>query len=237
MTTTTSSGLTVLNLSAGYSNRAVVDGISLDVKAGEIVLLSGANGAGKSTLLRCISGHIRAIVGDVRIDGRSLPTRLERRARSGVILVPEERSIFRTLSVDENLRLAQRAGYDPLSLFPELEKHLNRRAGQLSGGQQQMLSLARALGCGAKFLLIDELTLGLAPVAIGRLLGSLRTVAASGVGVLLVEQHVRMALAIADRGFVLAGGKISMSGDAEHLRANIDEIENAYLGNGRPSGD
>ena len=222
--------LTVVGLTAGYSNRAVVSDISLEVRTGEIVLLSGANGAGKSTLLHCISGRIRSMGGEMLINGVPAPARLEKRARLGVILVPEERAIFRTLTVAENLRVVGRVDTDALNFFPELKTHLGRKAGLLSGGQQQMLSLARALACGAKFLLIDELTLGLAPRAIVQLFESLRTVAASGVGVLLVEQHVRMALALADRGLILAGGTISISGGAAELRARIDEIENAYLG-------
>lgn len=227
----TSHHLAAVALSAGYDQRAVVQEISLEVRSGEIVVLSGANGAGKSTLLHCLAGRIGALSGSTTLDGRPLPPNLERRARSGILLVPEERSIFRTLTVEENLRMSGRKASDLLGVFPELEEHLPRKAGLLSGGQQQMLSLARALGCQPKVLLIDELTLGLAPIAVGRLLDSLRSMTATtGIGVLLVEQHVRRALTVADRGYVLAGGRVVIEGDAASLTRDLTDIEQSYLG-------
>jgi ABC-type branched-subunit amino acid transport system ATPase component/ABC-type branched-subunit amino acid transport system permease subunit len=225
------SELTVSSLISGYGQRAVVQDVSVDVRSGEIVVVSGANGAGKSTLLHTIAGRIPSMSGRIDLDGTVLPASLEGRARHGVLLVPEERSIFRTLSVEENLRMSGRDVSESLRFFPELEPHLTRRAGLLSGGQQQMLSLARALGFRPKFLLIDELTLGLAPVAVARLLASVRTIASSeSVGVILVEQHVRKALTIADRGYVLAGGRITIEGTVAYLNANLDEVERSYLG-------
>ena len=223
--------LSLVDVCAGHNHRAVVQGISLWVESGELVALSGANGVGKSTLLHCIAGRIPVLEGTILLDGKQLPRKLERRARSGVVLVPEERSVFRSLTVEENLRMSGRKPDTLLSIFPELGDHLRRPAGLLSGGQQQMLSLARALGCEPKFLLIDELSLGLAPLAVGRLLDGLKTTVMSrGTGVLLVEQHVRRALSVVDRGYDLGGGRIVMSGTANHLRDNMDEIEKNYLG-------
>lgn len=225
-----SSGLTVDSLCAGYGGRVVVRDIGLSVHRGKIALLSGANGAGKSTLLHCISGRLPSVSGTICIDGQRAAKSLERRAQQGVVLVPEERSIFKSLTVSENLRLAGR-NRARMDIFPELQEHLGRPAGLLSGGQQQLLALARALSCGAKYLLVDELTLGLAPLAIQRLLDRLREVVISeGIGVLLVEQHVRVALGCADWGAVLSGGTVSLSGDSEYLRHNLAKIEDAYLG-------
>jgi branched-chain amino acid transport system ATP-binding protein len=227
----TQNELVVSAIAAGYGNRAVVREVSICVKAGEIVIIAGANGAGKTTLLQCIGGQLPAMAGSVCLNGEVQPRSLQRRARNGIVLVPEERWIFRTLTVAENLRMCGREATEVVRFFPELIAHMPRKAGLLSGGQQQMLSLAGTLGYRPKFLLVDELTLGLAPMAVGRLLTSLREIASSeGVGVILVEQHVRKALPIADRGYVLAGGEIAMSGSAQHLWKNIAEVEKSYLG-------
>lgn len=223
--------LTVSGLRAGYGRHDVVHGIDLTVSSRQIVLLSGPNGAGKSTTLNAIAGRMKAQGGTVSVDGQALPKRLDRRARAGVSLLPEQRSIFNTLSAAENLMVASRAIDTGLDLFPELKDHLRRRAGLLSGGQQRILGLARALATRPKFLLIDEMTLGLAPIIVSRLLDCLGEItAAHGVGILLVEQHIRRALEVADRGYVIRSGRIAVAGDIETLRSQSADIENAYLG-------
>lgn len=223
--------LTVSALCAGYGRHEVVHGINLSVSSREIVLLSGANGAGKSTTMNAIAGRLHAHAGTVSIDGHPLPKRLDRRARAGVSLLPEQRSIFNSLTTAENLHVARGSVDTGLDLFPELRGHLRRRAGLLSGGQQRILGLARALAIRPKFLLIDEMTLGLAPIIISRLLNCLREITAThGVGILLVEQHIRRALDVAQRGYVISGGQIAVEGDTDTLRRHSAEIENAYLG-------
>lgn len=229
--TSTRAELAVTGLHAGYGRNEVVKGVDITVSTGEIVLLSGANGAGKSTTMKAIAGRIDKTAGSLTLDGEPLPHRLVRRARRGVVLLPEERSIFNTLTAAENLRIGGKDIDAGLDLFPELRDHLHRRAGLLSGGQQRILALARALATRPKILLIDEMTLGLAPIVVSRLLDCLAEITqAHDVGVLLVEQHVRRALRIAARGYVLTAGRIAIAGGVEELHAHAAEIENAYLG-------
>jgi branched-chain amino acid transport system ATP-binding protein len=204
--------------------------VTLEVRSGEIVALLGANGAGKTTTILTLCGELRPMSGEVMFLGRPARSSLTQQARAGLTLVTEEKSVFMGLTTAENLRLGQGNPERALELFPLLRDHLKRKAGLLSGGQQQILTLARALASNPKVLLADELTLGLAPVIVRQLLEVLRRTAdEDDVGVLLVEQHVRSALAIADRIYVLRRGRVVLSGDAREMRNRIDEIEESYL--------
>src|SRR3954464_15533088 len=178
---------------------AVVRGLDLRVDPGGVVALIGPNGGGKTTTLLTLSGELPPLAGEVPLNGEVTQAPLFRRARRGLGFVTEERSVFMRLSVADNLRLARARRADVLELFPELGPLMRRSAGLLSGGEQQMLALARALAREPKLLLIDELSLGLAPLVVRRLLDAVRQAATErGLGVLLVEQHVRQALQIAD---------------------------------------
>jgi branched-chain amino acid transport system ATP-binding protein len=217
-------------VSAGYGKMAVIRDVDLRVDAGEIVALIGPNGAGKTTTLLTLAGELTPMAGEVSFLG--VPTRapMHARCRNGLGYVTEERSVIMDMSVADNLKLA---GVDPpvaFEHFPILEKIMNRRAGLCSGGEQQMLSLARALGRRPKVLLADELSLGLAPIIVANLLQAVREAADSrGVSVLLVEQHVRQALKIADRVYVMERGRIVLSGTSTEVAGQLDRIEAAYL--------
>jgi branched-chain amino acid transport system ATP-binding protein len=177
-----------------------------------------------------LAGELRPLAGEVRFLGDGSRAPLHRRARRGLGFVTEERSVFMDLTARQNLGVGSCAVASAIRLFPELEPLLGRRAGLLSGGEQQMLTLARALGRGPKLLLADELSLGLAPRAVGRLLEAVRNAADAGMGALLVEQHIHRALEIADRVYVLSGGRVEYAGSAADARARLDEIEGHYLG-------
>ncbi|GAA4548705.1 ABC transporter ATP-binding protein [Pseudonocardia xishanensis] len=224
--------LEVQGLEAGYEGRAVVHGIDLSVGRGEIVALLGANGAGKSTTLRTVSGLLRPLGGHVRLDGVDLTGRPAHRvASAGLVLVPEGRALARGLTVEENLRLVAFPSWDPLTLFPELGELRRRRVGLLSGGEQQMLAVARALTMSPKVLLVDELSFGLSPKVVARLLTALRELATkTGLGVLLVEQHVQQVLEVADRGCVLRQGALVADRPAADLLADRSVLEAGYLG-------
>ena len=221
--------LAARGLCAGYGGVPVVRDLDLEVRAGEVVVLLGPNGAGKTTTLLALGGEATVTAGTVELLGRPARGRLDHRVRQGLAFVPEERGIFRQLSVVENLRIGRGTLGAALELAPELVEIRRRRAGLLSGGEQQILALARAIAARPRVLLADELSLGLAPRVVGRMLTAVRRAADGGAAVLLVEQHAHQVLAIADRGYVLKGGRIALSAPAAELRDRIDEVEGAYL--------
>jgi len=217
-------------MSSGYGKMAVVHDMDLHVDAGEVVALIGANGAGKTTTLLTLAGELSPLAGEVRMLGEPTNAPMHARCRSGLGYVTEERSVIMGLSVADNLKLARVAPADAFRYFPSLERIMDRRAGLCSGGEQQMLTLARALGREPKVLLADELSLGLAPILVTNLFQAIRDAADQrGVGVLLVEQHVRQALKIADRVYVIARGRIGLTGRSEDVAGQLDKIEAAYL--------
>ncbi|GAA4554624.1 ABC transporter ATP-binding protein [Pseudonocardia xishanensis] len=235
MTEQASSLLSCRGMTAGYNGLAVVSDIDLTVRAGEVVALVGANGAGKTTTLRALAGLRRPQGGEVACLGSTRFEPLHRRARRGLALVADDRSVLATLTVHENLRLGLGPTEEALSYFPELRPLLRRRAALLSGGEQQMLSLARALAASPLLLLADELSLGLAPQVTARLHRALREAADRGAGVLVVEQKVRLALATADRIYVLKHGRVVREGTSADLAQNMQSIEEEYLGSSGPA--
>jgi len=216
-------------LTAGYGGTPAVHDLDLEVRAGEVVALLGANGAGKTTTLLALAGEVAPISGTITFHGDSRRRRLHQRARSGLGFLTEERCVFMELTGWQNLKLGRGSADKALEFFPELEQHLAKKVGLLSGGQQQMLALGRVLACEPKVLLADELSLGLAPLVVERLLAAVRRAADDGVAVVLVEQHVRQALAIADRVQVLRRGRVVMSGAAADLRDDAEGIAAHYL--------
>jgi ABC-type branched-subunit amino acid transport system ATPase component len=226
--TVTDSLIEARNLSAGYDGQAVVRELHLHVRPGEIVALLGPNGAGKTTTLMTLAGELPCVSGETYLDGELTRAPLHRRVASGLGLVTERRAVIMRLTVSENLRLTRGDTEYALTLFPELRPHLRRRVALLSGGQQQMLALALAFSRRPRVLLADELSLGLAPMVLDRLLTVLRDAADEGVGVLLVEQHVEKALSIADRAIVLRGGRVVLESSAAELRGNTDAVWRAY---------
>jgi branched-chain amino acid transport system ATP-binding protein len=220
------------NLTVGYGEVPVLHDISLQVGPGQVVALLGANGAGKTTLLLALAGRLPLLSGQVLADGHATTAPLYRRAQAGLGLVTDDRSIFRSLTAIDNLRVGRVQVEDALELFPELKPRLGVLAGLLSGGEQQMLTLARALARRPKVLLIDELSLGLAPQIVQRILARVGEAASSGTAVLLVEQHIRTALDAADYGYILSRGRLVMEGRAAKLRDRMSEIESSYLSGG-----
>jgi branched-chain amino acid transport system ATP-binding protein len=216
-------------MSVGYGTVSVIKDLDLTVGRGEVVALLGVNGAGKTTTVRALAGDLKHSGGEVWFNGRPTTAPLHQRARNGLRFITEERSVFMGLSTADNLRLGGQQRDRCLEIFPQLKPLLDRRAGLLSGGEQQMLTLARALGGDPVVLLADELSLGLAPLIFERLLHAIRAAADRGIGVLLVEQHVRDALEVADRAYVLHRGSVALTGTASELLGRIDEIERTYL--------
>jgi branched-chain amino acid transport system ATP-binding protein len=234
--------LRIAGLTVARCGRPVVHDVTLEIPPGEVTALLGPNGAGKSTLVLAVAGVLRPLSGSIVLDGRELCGRRPERIRhAGVAVVPEGRRLLSELSVEDNLQVATYslsredagAGRDhALELFPELAKRLAAPARSLSGGEQQMLVLAQALVSRPRFILIDELSLGLAPVVVKRLIPTIRTVAESGVGVLLIEQFATVALGLSNRAHVMDRGHIQFSGPASELRARPELLQTSYLPGG-----
>ena len=228
-------------LDVRYGHIQALKGASLHVASGEIVALLGANGAGKTTLMRTISGLLRAHAGDIRLHGKSIArTAADAIVRAGVSQAPEGRRVFPTLSVAENLLLggytrpgaeARETQEQVYAMFPRLRERAAQLAGTLSGGEQQMLAIGRALMARPQLLLLDEPSLGLAPIIVRDIFRALRRIREQGVTVLLVEQNARMALKLADRGYVLENGRVVLEGPAAELLAS-PEVQASYLGGG-----
>jgi len=231
--------LEVRSLEVTYGESVAVRGVSFDVRGGDLVTIIGANGAGKSTTLRALMGLLRPRGGQILFQGEDItgePAYL--RARRGIALVPEGRRILPDLTVEENLRLG---GYGiaagtikteierAFTLFPQLRARAGQRGKTLSGGEQQMLAIARALVSKPRLLLLDEVSLGLMPTLVVQTFQTIRELHRQGATILLVEQNARMALSVATRGYVLETGSITMSGSAEELAAD-PEVKRAYLG-------
>jgi branched-chain amino acid transport system ATP-binding protein len=216
-------------LSLGYDRQPVVHQLDFHVDAGEVVAILGPNGAGKTTTLLGLSGEIGALSGELIVDGEAVGDPLYKRARGGLSYVTEERSVFSSLSTIDNFRAGRVPPEAGFELFPALRPRARVRGGLLSGGEQQMLTLARAILRRPRVLLADELSLGLAPMVVRLLLDKVREAADTGCGVVLVEQHVRRALEVADRCYVMQRGRVELTGTAAEMLDRIDEIEAKYL--------
>jgi branched-chain amino acid transport system ATP-binding protein len=227
-------------LEVSYGGIRAVKGIDVEVAQGELVCLIGANGAGKTTTLRAVTGLVRRSAGRVLYDGADISARrVHEIARDGLALVPEGRGVFAQLTVDENLAMGAYARRDRgqaaadaervFTLFPRLKERRTQVAGTLSGGEQQMLAIGRALMSRPRLLLLDEPSMGLAPIMVERIFDVVRTISSEGVTILLVEQNARLALEASHRGYVLEGGLVSVSGEARSL-LNDARIREAYLG-------
>jgi branched-chain amino acid transport system ATP-binding protein len=233
------STLVVEDLSVLRGGHPVLHGISLEIPAGAVTTLLGPNGAGKSTMVLAVGGVLRASGGTVHVNGTSLTRmRPEQVRQAGVAIVPEGRRLLPDLTVEENMRVAtyalpraeaQGAIEHALELFPHLEVRWKATARTLSGGEQQMVVLAQALVSRPKFVLVDELSLGLAPVVVQRLIPALEQAASEGVGVLLIEQFVHVALGLAETAYVIEGGRIVHQGTAAELRTHPERLHSAYL--------
>lgn len=225
--------LEILGLTAGYRGVPAVRDLALRVPRGGILALLGPNGAGKTTALRATAGLLPVLGGTVRVLGSPVTGRVSRATRSGLCLIPDNRGVFHRLTVAENLRLARSPdGFGPaLDRFPQLRGLLDRRCGALSGGEQQLLAIAKTLLLRPRVLLIDEMSTGLSPVAVQRTLPILRRLAdTEGTAIVLVEQHIDQALAVADEAVVLHHGRVVLAGRAADLRTDRDRIQRAYFG-------
>jgi branched-chain amino acid transport system ATP-binding protein len=237
--TVTPRTLVIDTLNVPRGDRPVLHDVSLEIPPGEVTTLLGPNGTGKSTLVLTVAGVLRPTSGTIRLGDEELTRRRPEKVRAaGVAVVPEGRRLLPELSVADNMRVAtyslgraeSEAGMRyALELFPELERRWDVTARSLSGGEQQMVVLAQALASRPSVLLVDELSLGLAPVVVKRLVPTLAAVAASGVGVLLIEQFAHVALGLANRAYILERGKIRYSGTAQELKRNPDLLHSAYL--------
>lgn len=226
-------------LTGGRGSVTAFREVDLEVEAGQVLALLGPNGAGKTSLLLTLAGLVPRRSGTVSVDGRELRRGDAAAAnRAGVVLVPDDRALFTTLTVEENLQVARRRGgprpRDMLKVFPALERRWLLPAGALSGGEQQMLTLARALIQQPKVLLVDELSMGLAPQVVETLFSAVRRITQDhGAAVVLVEQHIDLALDVADAAVVLRRGAVVLHGTASELRKNHDALERAYFGTGK----
>jgi branched-chain amino acid transport system ATP-binding protein len=232
--------LEIRDLHSGYGDLPVVKGVSLDVEEGQIVTVVGPNGAGKTTLLKTVTGLIRVWSGSITFDGRDMAGLApHERPETGLVMVPEGRKLFPFMTVEENLLMG---GYaksarahlssgleEVFELFPVLLERRTQLAGSLSGGEQQMCAIGRAVMARPKLLILDEPSLGLAPIIVERILGLVRQLADKGMTIMLVEQNVHDALDMAQQGFVLEQGHIVMSGTGQELLAR-DDLQQAYLG-------
>jgi branched-chain amino acid transport system ATP-binding protein len=221
--------LRAVDLASGYGRATVVNSVNLSVRAGEVVALLGPNGAGKTTLLLTLAGGLRPSRGEVWLFGVLATRPLHHRVRRGLGYLPDFRAVVRSLRVEDNLRLGGGSVKRALEYFPALEALLPRRAGLLSGGEQQMVAAARTLAADPRLLIADEVSLGLAPLVARELLSAFRAAASRGLGVLLVEQRVPEALAVADRAYVLARGQIVLAGSSADLLRRLAEVETAYF--------
>lgn len=233
--------LKIVHLCSGYDSLRVLHGVSLNVKQGEIVALLGANGAGKSTLLKTVAGLLPPMEGRILFQDRNLAGwAAHRMAAAGVALVPEGRGLFPGMTVRDNLRMGlygraltgadiRRRMEQACEAYPDLREKLDQRANELSGGQQQMLALARALISQPRVLLLDEPSTGLAPLLVAEMLKRIESLKTTGMGIILAEQNVQGALRIADRGYVLKNGRIVLEGPSRVL-AESEEVRHAYLG-------
>ena len=225
----TNSVLTTSGLRAGYGRTEILHGLDLRVCEGEIVAVLGPNGAGKTTTLLAVAGVIDS-TGTVEMFGRPAVGGVHERTKSGLAFLPDQRGVIRALTVLQNLRLAGVSPDDAYSVSPELKALKDRKAGDLSGGEQQILALTRAVVSRPKLVLVDEISFGLAPIVVTRMFRLLRTVADQGVAVLLVEQFAHLALELADRAYVLQRGTVALEGRAADLLADIESVEKSYLG-------
>lgn len=232
--------LQIKNLNAGYGDLKVLHDVSLEVGEGEIVSLLGSNGAGKTTLLRVVSGFEKITSGTIEFNGKNLSSiKTYERASLGIAHIPQGRGILGTLTVKENLIMGaynkdvqknfEKHVQNAYEKFPILEERQNQIAGQLSGGEQQMLAISRALTMEPKLIMMDEPSLGLAPIYVNEVFSVIKRLASEGISILLVEQNVNKALSIADRGYVLETGKVALKGTSSELMEN-PEIKQAYLG-------
>lgn len=217
------------SLCLSYGKAQVVHDLDLCLNEGVVTALCGANGSGKTTTLMGLAGWLPCSGGRLLWKGSAPPKKLSSMARSGLALIPDERSVFASLSAEANLRLGRGDLDFAYDTFPELKDLRDRRAGLLSGGEQQILTLARALSRKPKVLMVDELSLGLSPIVVSRLLSAIRNAANEGLAVLLVEQRIDLALGVADRCIVLQHGRVAMEGDASHVLGRLGDLQRVYL--------
>ena len=224
--------LEVLDLRAAYGRIEVLRGVDLRVPKGAVVALLGPNGAGKSTLLKVVSGQLAPTGGDIHLAGVHVKgARPDELARLGLTTIPEGRSVFPNLTVEENLRLVSYAGVPAdrvldtaFSYFPRLHQRRRQLAGTMSGGEQQMLALSRALASDPALLLLDELSMGLAPLVVEELYDTVAQIAASGVSILVVEQFARTALRVSDYAAVMSGGRVVATGEPDEINATMSDV-------------
>lgn len=230
--------LAISNLTVTDGNRTLVQGVSLTIEPGQVTAVIGANGAGKSELVLALAGVLPISAGEITLDGQTLKPTPETIRRAGIAAVPEGHRVLTDLSVEDNLRAAgcllgtkaKAQLAEVYAVFPELAERKSQLAGTMSGGQQQMLALGHALMCAPRYLLIDEMSLGLAPLIVKRLLGVVTTLKAQGVGILLIEQFTDLALSVAETAVVLRSGKMRYAGTAHALLDDKALLQTAYFG-------